>query len=477
MFDLKEFFSAINEIAEEKGISQDKILEAIEQAIAAAYKKEYANKNNIIRAKIDPETGEMKFWQIKIVVDPSMLKEEEEGEVMEKEETSQLTATEKQIQQGEEVAKKIRFNPERHIMLDEAIKIKPEAKPGDEIIFPLEAHEEFGRIAAQTAKQVILQKLREAEKEAVLEEFKNKEGEIVSGIIQRIENRNIYINLGRVDGVMFYNESIPNERYRIGERMKFYLLAVQDTGRGPMIVLSRSHPKFVSKLFELEVPEIASGVVKIMAIAREPGFRSKVAVASTVEGVDPIGSCVGQKGTRIMAVLNELGQEKIDIIKWSDNPEEFVAQALSPAKVSRVEMMPRREVRVFVPDDQLSLAIGKGGQNVRLAAKLTGWKIDVRSESAPEAKVEGGVAEALEESENFEEENQSQVTDHASAETTETIDEQPLTNKQLSEKTRELLKSNGYDEERLKSATKEELMQIKGIGEKTAEKIIQIFQQ
>jgi len=177
--------------------------------------------------------------------------------------------------------------------------------------------------------------------------------------------------------------------------MKFYLLAVQDTGRGPMIVLSRSHPKFVSKLFELEVPEIASGVVKIMAIAREPGFRSKVAVASTVEGVDPIGSCVGQKGTRIMAVLNELGQEKIDIIKWSDNPEEFVAQALSPAKVSRVEMMPRREVRVFVPDDQLSLAIGKGGQNVRLAAKLTGWKIDVRSESAPEAKVEGGVARGV----------------------------------------------------------------------------------
>ncbi|HOV88973.1 MAG TPA: NusA N-terminal domain-containing protein, partial [Candidatus Paceibacterota bacterium] len=247
MFDLKEFFSAINQIAEEKGISQDKILEAIEQAIAAAYKKEYANKNNIIRAKIDPETGEVKFWQVKIVVDPSMLKEEEEGEVAEKEEISQLTPTEKQIQQGEEPVKKIRFNPERHIMLEEAVKIKPEAKPGDEIIFPLETHEEFGRIAAQTAKQVILQKLREAEKEAVLEEFKNKEGEIVSGLIQRIENRNVYVNLGRVDGVMFYNESIPNERYRIGERMKFYLLAVQDTGRGPMIILSRSHPKFISK--------------------------------------------------------------------------------------------------------------------------------------------------------------------------------------------------------------------------------------
>ena len=396
MFDLKDFSMAINQIAEEKGISKEKILEAIEQAIAAAYKKEYMNKNNIVRAKIDPETGEVKFWQVKIVVDKDMLKEEGEEEAVEKEESSQLTATEKQIQQGE-VVKKIKFNPERHILLEEAQKIKPEAKPGEEIIFPLESHEEFGRIAAQTAKQVILQRIREAEKEAVLEEFKNKEGELVSGVIQRIDNRNVYVNLGRVDGVMYYNEAIPNERYRIGERMKFYLLAVQEGGRGPMIILSRSHPKFISKLFEMEVPEIASGSVKIMAIAREAGFRSKVAVHSIVEGIDPIGSCVGQKGTRIMAVLNELGQEKIDIIKWSDDPEEFVAQALSPAKVSRVEALPRREMRVFVPEDQLSLAIGKGGQNVRLAAKLTGYKIDVRSEAAPDQVVEGGVAEAVEE--------------------------------------------------------------------------------
>jgi len=396
MFDLKDFSLAINQIAEEKGISKEKILEAIEQAIASAYKKEYMTKSNIVRAKIDPETGEVKFWQIKIVVDKDMLKEEEEEESLEKEESSQLTATEKQIQQGETV-KKIKFNPERHILLEEAQKIKPEAKPGDEIIFPLESHENFGRIAAQTAKQVILQRLREAEKEAVLEEFKNKEGELVSGVIQRIENRNVYVNLGRVDGVMYYNEAIPNERYRIGERMKFYLLAVQESGRGPMIILSRSHPKFISKLFEMEVPEIASGSVKIMAIAREAGFRSKVAVHSTVEGVDPIGSCVGQKGTRILAVLNELGQEKIDIIKWSDDPEEFVAQALSPAKVSRVESLPRREMRVFVPEDQLSLAIGKGGQNVRLAAKLTGYKIDVRSEAAPDQVVEDGVAEATDE--------------------------------------------------------------------------------
>lgn len=409
MFDLKDFSLAINQIAEEKGISKDKILEAIEQAIAAAYKKEYMNKSNIVRAKIDPETGEVKFWQVKIVVDKSMLKEEEEeGDKSEKEEGSQLTAIEQQIKNGD-VVKKIKFNPERHILLEEAQEIKPEAKAGEEIIFPLEAHEEFGRIAAQTAKQVILQRLREAEKQAVLDEFKNKEGELVSGIIQRVENRNVYVNLGRVDGVMFYNEAIPNERYRIGERMKFYLLAVQENTRGPMIILSRSHPKFISKLFEMEVPEIASGVVKIMAIAREAGFRSKVAVHSTVGGVDPIGSCVGQKGTRIMAVLNELGQEKIDIIKWSEDPEEFVAQALSPAKVSRVETHQRREVRVFVPEDQLSLAIGKGGQNVRLAAKLTGWKIDVRSEAAPDQVVEDGVAEATEEVSNNENADVEQV--------------------------------------------------------------------
>jgi len=396
MFDLKDFSLAINQIAEEKGISKEKILEAIEQAIAAAYKKEYMNKSNIVRSKIDPETAEVKFWQIKIVVDKDMLREEGEEEIVEREEGSQLTDTEKQIQKGE-IVKKIKFNPERHLLLEEAQKIKPEAKPGEEIIFPLESHEEFGRIAAQTAKQVILQRLRKAEKEAVIEEFKNKEGELVSGVIQRIENRNVYVNLGRVDGVMYYNESIPNERYRIGERMKFYLLAVQEGGKGPMIILSRSHPKFISKLFEMEVPEISSGSVKIMAIAREVGFRSKVAVHSTVEGIDPIGSCVGQKGTRIIAVLNELGQEKIDIIKWSENAEEFVAQALSPAKVSHVETLPRREMRVFVPEDQLSLAIGKGGQNVRLAAKLTGYKIDVRSEAAPDQVVEGGVAEAADE--------------------------------------------------------------------------------
>lgn len=449
--DFKNFASILAQIAEEKGLSQEKVLETIEHAIAAAYKKEYGRKTQIIRAKINPETGEVKFWQVKIVVDPTMIKEEREETSLEKEEDSQLTPTEQQLKAGE--IKKIRFNPDRHILLEEAKKIKPEVLVGEEIIFPLESHEEFGRIAAQTAKQVVLQRLKEAEKEAILNEFQNKEGEIVSGIIQRIENRNVYVNLGRAQGVMFYNEAIPNEYYRRGERMKFYVLAVQESSKGPMIILSRSHPKFISKLMELEVPEIGSGVVKIMAIAREPGSRTKIAVHSLVEGVDPVGSCIGQKGTRIMAVLNEIGQEKVDIIKWSDDPEVFVAQALSPAKVSRVEVHPRREVKVFVPEDQLSLAIGRGGQNVRLAAKLTGWKIDVRSETAPDQIVEGGIATAEEETE---------------------------TSKEffgLSKKIIEILKNAGYDEEKLKSATKEELLKINGIGEKTAEKILELVKQ
>ncbi len=419
MFNFKDFNSAIAQIAEEKGIAKERVLETIEQAIAAAYKKEYGTKNEVVRAKMDEESGEVKFWQVKTVVDQDMLKEEDEAEeavavdgasevAMKKNEELEKSrmAKEEELELNENgEPKKIRFNEERHIMIDDAKEINPDVVVGEEVIFPLEAKEEFGRIAAQTAKQVILQRLREAERGAVMGEFKEKEGEIISGLIQRIERRNVFVNLGRTQGVMFYNESVPGERYRIGERMKFFIVAVQEDMRGPMIVLSRSHPKFLVKLFELEVPEIATGTVKIMAIAREAGGRTKIAVSSSLEGVDPVGSCVGQKGTRVMAVLNELGQEKIDIIKWDEDPEKFIAQSVSPAKVSRVEVSPRKEARVFVPEDQLSLAIGRGGQNVRLAARLTGWKIDVRSESAPEEVVEGGIAEVEEKPKESGEEN------------------------------------------------------------------------
>ena len=225
-----------------------------------------------------------------------------------------------------------------------------------------------------------------------MNEWRGREGTIVSGVIQRFERGNIFVDLGRTIGVMFTNESIPGEHYRAGERLRFLVVAVQEDTRLPGIILSRSHPKFVAELFRMEVPELVEDAIEIKAIAREPGNRTKIAAASKAEGVDPVGALVGQRGTRVMAVNNELGNEKIDIAEWSDDPEKFIANALSPAKVERVEILPRREARAYVPESQLSLAIGKGGQNVRLAAKLTGWKIDVRSQTRPEEEVEGGVA-------------------------------------------------------------------------------------
>ncbi|MEK7555139.1 MAG: transcription termination factor NusA, partial [Patescibacteria group bacterium] len=286
-----------------------------------------------------------------------------------------------------------RYNPDRHLLLDEAKAVKKSASVGDELEFPLEAHEDFGRIAAQTAKQVVLQKLRDAERESVLAEFKNREGEIVSGLVQRFDRGNIIIELGRATGIMFHGESVPGEHYKPGDRLKFYVVAIQNDTKVPGIILSRSHPRFVAKLFALEVPEVSDGSVEVKTLAREPGSRTKIAVASKLEGVDPVGACVGQRGTRVMAVSNELGQEKIDIIEWSEDPAKFIASALSPAKVRDVEILPKHEARVFVDDDQLSLAIGRGGQNVRLAAKLTGWRIDVRSAAKPEEVQAEGVSE------------------------------------------------------------------------------------
>ena len=257
----------------------------------------------------------------------------------------------------------------------------------------MDVKSDFSRIAAQTAKQVILQKLKELEKETILSEFKEKEGMVISGIIQRIERRNIYIDLGRTFGVLYANEGIPGEHYQIGERKKFYVLRLEEKGRGPTILLSRCHPKFVSHLFEMEVPEISEGVVEIKSIAREPGNRTKIAVDSKDENVDPVGACVGQKGTRVTTIIDELNGEKIDIIPYSEEPTKYVASALGPAKIKEAEIISeKREVRVFVPPDQISLAIGKNGQNVRLAAKLTGWKIDIRSALAPEETIEGGTA-------------------------------------------------------------------------------------
>lgn len=381
--DLKTIKRAIEQVSEEKGIDPAKVLEAIESSIAAAYKKEYEKKGEIIKAKFDLKTGELKFWQVKTVVDETTVRMDGDDET---EEAPVITAD------GTTEEKLPRFNSDRHILIDDAKKIKKSSAVGDELEFALESHEDFGRIAAQAAKQVILQRLREAERDSIIKEFKGREGEIVSGLVQRMDRGNVYVDLGRATALMFYNEAIPGEHYRVGERLKFYIVSVQDDARMPGILLSRSHPKFVSKLFELEIPEISDGTIEIKSIAREPGSRTKIAVASNAEGVDPVGSCVGQRGTRVMAVSNELGQEKIDIIEWSEDPARFIASALSPATVDEVEILPNHEARVYIANDQLSLAIGRGGQNVRLAARLTGWKIDVRSRTNPDEVQSGGVA-------------------------------------------------------------------------------------
>jgi N utilization substance protein A len=375
--DIKNFMSAIAQIAEEKGILPEKILEAIEMAIAAAYKKDYGKKGQIIKCKLNPKTGKVKFSQVKLVVNEEMIYSPEE---LERTKDGEGEGEREEDFQGD---KKIRFNPEKHIMLAEAEKISPGIKIGEDFEIVLEEKEDYGRIAAQTAKQVIIQRIRDVEKESIFSEYKSKEGEVVSGIVQRIENKNVFLDLGKTSGLLSKEEQIPGEFYRIGQRMKVYILKVEeDLKKGSMIFLSRAYPKLVSKLFELEAPEVSAGQVQIKSIAREPGSRTKIAVASTQEGIDPIGSMVGQRGTRVVAVINELGGEKIDIIEYSEKPEEYIANSLSPAKVLEVKIMPQNKAFILVNKDQLSLAIGKDGQNVRLAAKLTGWKIDVGDEES-----------------------------------------------------------------------------------------------
>ena len=374
MFDLKVMNLVLTELEEERGIPREKIIEAIEAALATAYKKEYGKKGQIVRAHFDLNTGTTEFLQVKIVVDESTVRPEEDAE------TSEEPATEGVPAEAGEADERARFNPEHHIMLEDAKKIKRDAKLDDEMVFPLEAKDDYGRIAAQTAKQVIIQKIREAEKVSVVNEFGGRQGEIVVGSVQRIERGNLFIDLGRATGILPYEEQIPGERYRQGERVRAYLYSVEETPRGIFLRLSRSHPQFLAKLFALEVPEIASGVVEVKAIAREAGSRSKIAVSSKDSHVDPVGSLVGQRGVRVSTVMSELSGEKIDIIEWSENQKEFIEDALSPAKVVGVELDEvERKATVEVTPDQQSLAIGKGGQNVRLAARLSGWKIDIQS--------------------------------------------------------------------------------------------------
>lgn len=387
--DLKTFVSALSQISEEKGLAPEKIIEVVEAALSAAYKKDFGKKGEVVRAKLNLQTGDIKFWQVKQVVDESMIYSEKElAEIKDMKSEDLVGKSEERGLVEENVGenKKIVFNPKKHILFTEAKSIDPNIKIGEEIIFPLDAKSDYGRIAAQTAKQVILQKLKEAERENIYKEYQSKEGEVISGVVQRIEGKNVYLDIGKTLGLMPPKEQIPREYYKPGQRLKVLVKKVEETPQGPVILLSRAYPKLVSKLFEIEVPEISSGQIEIKMIAREPGSRTKVAVASSQPEIDPIGAMVGQRGTRVAAVINNIGGEKIDIIRWSENLEEFITSSLSPAKIEEIRLEENNRAIAIVPEDQLSLAIGKDGQNVRLASKLTGWKIDVCSRAELEKR-------------------------------------------------------------------------------------------
>lgn len=365
MFDLKVIQAVLLQLEEERGIPQARVIEAIEFALASAYKKEYGKRGQVIKADFDMNTGEVEFSQIKTVVSPDQIIE------------SSDEMEEREIDPENE---KIFFNDEQHILIDNAKLFKANAQIGDELVFPLENKGDFGRIASQTAKQVIMQKIREAEKVSVVSEFGQHEGEIVNGTVQRMERGSIFVDMGRAVGFLGYDEQIPGERFKQGERIRAYLYKVEESPRGVFLKLSRSHPKFLEQLFFAEVPELSQGIVEVKAIAREAGARSKIAVYSSDDHIDPVGAMVGQRGVRVSTIMSELGNEKIDIIEWSEDPVEFIEEALSPASVLAVELNEETRVAVVkVSEDQQSLAIGKGGQNARLAAKLTGWKIDVQA--------------------------------------------------------------------------------------------------
>lgn len=385
MFDLKVLQSTLEQIETEKNIPRDKILEAIEHSLAAAYKKDYGAKGQVIRSHFNPETGDLEFFQVKTVVDETLVKpaltQEQLDDPEFTEEPSELD------EEGNPIDGRVRFNVEHHMYLPDAQRMRAQAQLEDEIIFPLdnplEDDEEFGRVAAMTAKQVIMQKLREAEKDIKLARYEKMLGTVITGTIQKVVGGKVFVELApRTIGVIDRPDQPKGEWYKPGDRIKVYLEKVEPGTRGVRITLSRTSPEIIRELFKTESPEVATGIVEIKSIAREPGARTKMAVNSTDPDVDPIGACVGQRGSRINAVTSDLGEEKIDIIVWSDDPLLYVANALAPAQVIDIEgNLDSREAKVIVAEDQLSLAIGKEGQNARLAAKLTGWKIDISGTS------------------------------------------------------------------------------------------------
>lgn len=357
------FALAIDQIVAEKGISKEKVLDAIEGAIAAAYRKDYGQRGQDVRAEFDEVTAQTRIFAVVTVM-----------------------ADDVEIE-----------NPVAQVALAEAKKKDPAAEVGKEYVeevTPTDPH--YGRVAAQTAKQVIIQRIREAEREAVHDEYKTKEGEIISGIVQRMEKEVVFVDIGRATGVLYPGEQVRGEHYRLGQRIRVYVVKVDMGGRGAEVVLSRSHPGMLRRLFELEVPEIFAGSVEIKGIAREASERSKVAVAAKEPGIDPVGACIGQRGTRIQTIIAELSGEKIDVIEWDEDIPRYIANALSPARVIAVDTYEEEKRAVaHVDETQLSLAIGKRGQNVRLAAKLTGWRIDIvkMGEEAPKAEAKPEIGE------------------------------------------------------------------------------------
>ncbi len=379
---MSEISKAIQALCDEKNLSYDVVLATIETALAAAYRKDFGNKQQNIKVKFDPDTGDMKAWDVKTVVED--IAEEALAAAQE-----ELTARrEKAKEEGrelteEETADLAKFNPKLELMKTQAKEINKKAKVGEVLEIPLEITHEFGRMAAQTAKQVIIQKIREAERGMVFDDFKNQEGKLIVGTIQRVEGRKILVDLGKISGVLPSDQQVDRDHYRPGSRMKFYVAMVDMTTRGPEIVLSRNSVGMIKEIFRQEIPEIAGNVIEIKGIARAAGYRSKVAVATEDNSIDPIGSCIGQRGSRINTIIEELGGEKIDIIQFSEDAREYIAHALSPAKVGKVELEENDKTAIVtVANDQFSLAIGRGGQNVRLASDLTGWKIKVKEEES-----------------------------------------------------------------------------------------------
>ncbi|MFH1631898.1 MAG: transcription termination factor NusA [bacterium] len=410
--------AAIKQICEEKGLSYEAVLETIESALAAAYRKDYGNKLQNIEAEFDPSTGEVKLEDVKIVVEDLPEEEIEKMREMQAEEAAEIEAQKsarekgfdfgevKKVKKGERGTAETneasetkldgeledegpKFNPKTDIMISDAKVLKSGAEIGDVIRTDLPLPGEFGRMAAMTAKQVITQKLREAEREIIFSQYKEQEGEVLIGTVQRREGRVVLVDIGRTVGILAPDDQIPGERYNAGDRIKVFVREVALGTRGPQISLSRTSGELVQVLFEVEIPEVADGIVEIKGIAREAGSRSKVAVASTDESIDPIGACIGQRGVRIQTIIHELGGEKIDVIEWSDDPKEFIAAALAPAKVKSVVVDDASGMATAeVAEDQLSLAIGRGGQNVRLAAKLVGLKVSVKGDGEAGVKDE-----------------------------------------------------------------------------------------